>query len=163
MAASTPTCGASTWNFEPYYYAYPDANLPHGASKASYFELINQFTQAFGPLSVQRHLGLFARVQPGRRHRQLSGRQRHLHHHRLAERQRQCRPSVGAGGEVCRLQRLYLWRYRRHRDLEGLRAGSALYRHRSQQGHLRHFYMATKNACAGNFVATLTYNFTLFP
>ena len=31
------------WNIEPYYYAYPDANTV-GGPKASYFELINQFT-----------------------------------------------------------------------------------------------------------------------
>jgi uncharacterized protein (TIGR02001 family) len=40
------------WNFEPYYYAYPAADIPAGAPKPDYFELINQFTKAFGPLSL---------------------------------------------------------------------------------------------------------------
>src|SRR3954463_5973851 len=39
------------WNFEPYYYAYPSANTL-GTATADYFELINSFTKAFGPLSL---------------------------------------------------------------------------------------------------------------
>ena len=39
------------WNLEPYYYAYPSANYP-GAPQADYFELINQLTKAFGPITL---------------------------------------------------------------------------------------------------------------
>jgi uncharacterized protein (TIGR02001 family) len=38
------------WNFEPYYYSYPSASYG-GGPKPDYFELINQFTKAFGPAS----------------------------------------------------------------------------------------------------------------
>ena len=40
------------WNIEPYYYAYPDANTV-GGPVASYFELIDQFTKTFGPVTLQ--------------------------------------------------------------------------------------------------------------
>ena len=64
------------WNFKPYYYAYPSAELRLGAPKADYFELINQFTKAFGPVTLHRHLGLVAELRLRRRHRQLPGRHR---------------------------------------------------------------------------------------
>lgn len=40
------------WNLMPYYYAYPAQNFP-GAPQADYFELINQLTKAFGPVTLQ--------------------------------------------------------------------------------------------------------------
>ena len=38
------------WNFMPYYYAYPSENYP--GTTASFFEIINQFTKAFGPVTL---------------------------------------------------------------------------------------------------------------
>ena len=40
------------WNIEPYYYSYPAADIPAGTSKPDYFELINQLTHTFGPLTL---------------------------------------------------------------------------------------------------------------
>jgi uncharacterized protein (TIGR02001 family) len=39
------------WNIEPYYYAYPGANTL-GTPTADYFELINQLSKAFGPVTL---------------------------------------------------------------------------------------------------------------
>lgn len=39
-------------NTEAYYYSYPDYNDGHTTPKASYFEVINQLTHAFGPVTV---------------------------------------------------------------------------------------------------------------
>src|SRR4051812_38220654 len=39
------------WNIEPYYYAYPGHNAGGGPT-AEYFELINQLSKAFGPLTL---------------------------------------------------------------------------------------------------------------
>jgi uncharacterized protein (TIGR02001 family) len=39
------------WNIEPYYYAYPSTNT-FGGPTADYFELINQLSKPFGPLTL---------------------------------------------------------------------------------------------------------------
>jgi len=39
------------WNFMPYYYSYPPEKYGLGPN-ADYFELQNQFTKAFGPLTL---------------------------------------------------------------------------------------------------------------
>jgi uncharacterized protein (TIGR02001 family) len=39
------------WNLEPYYYAYPSANA-FGGPTADYFELINQLSKSFGPIAL---------------------------------------------------------------------------------------------------------------
>jgi uncharacterized protein (TIGR02001 family) len=39
------------WNFEPYYYAYPAADIPAGAPAPDYFELINQLSKTVGPVA----------------------------------------------------------------------------------------------------------------
>ncbi len=68
---------------------------------------------------------------------------------------------MGPERQVRRLQRLYLWRYRLTASYKGFAldlrySGTDL----SNVG-CSSFYMATNHACAGNVIATLTYNFTL--
>ena len=40
------------WNIEPYYYSYPSADIPAGAPKPDYFELINQVSHPLGPVAL---------------------------------------------------------------------------------------------------------------
>ena len=43
----TDLWGYADWNFMPYYYAYPAADIPVGATKPDYFELINQLSHTY--------------------------------------------------------------------------------------------------------------------
>ncbi len=40
------------WNIEPYYYSYPSAFIAPGTPKPDYFELINQLSKPFGPVTL---------------------------------------------------------------------------------------------------------------
>ena len=151
-------------NIEPYYYAYPDAYTPGtGVSNASYFEIITQLTHVFGPLSVQ---GTWA-YSPmfslgGGAGNWLAGNATYTVldwltvsanvGHQWVQAAKYFSSSdytewdIGATAtwKMFTLDLRYL-----DTDLSKASCGN--------------FYMATKNACEGNFVATLSYNFTLFP
>ena len=148
------------WNFEPYYYAYPSE--PNGYS-ADYFEIQNQFTKAFGALTLS---GTWAWSDNlafnGGTGNALYGNASYTVldwlsvSGNLGHQWAQNAKYAGSGD--------YTWA-----DI-GVTAswkGFALdLRYSStdlSNAKCANFYMATNHACAGNVVATLTYNVTLFP
>jgi uncharacterized protein (TIGR02001 family) len=155
--------GFAEWNIQPYYYAYPSADVPAGAPSPDYFELINQLSHTFGPVSVTatyawspelpfaggegNYLGGTAAI-PINDWLSISGNVGH----QWAENAK----LVGS--------RDYTWG-----DI-GVTAsymGFALDLRYSgtdlNRAQCAAFYMATTNACAGGFVGSLTYTVNLLP
>lgn len=150
------------WNLEAYYYSYPPENYP-GAPQADYFELINQLTKAVGPVTLQatwawspsfsfrtgtgNYLAGNASY-PITDWLSISG--------NLGHQWVQGAKFVGSGdytyadiGVTATYKSFALDLRYSGTDLGSVQCSS--------------FYMATKNACAGNVIATLTYNFSLLP
>jgi uncharacterized protein (TIGR02001 family) len=149
------------WNIEPYYYAYPSANTL-GTATADYFELINQFTKAFGPLTLT---GTWAYSPTfslgGGTGNYLAG----LASYTIND-------WLSISGNVGH-QWVQNAKYNGSRDYTYADIGVSA----SYKGFvldLRYsgtdlntaacgFYMGTTHACAGDVIATLTYNVSLFP
>ena len=149
------------WNIEPYYYAYPSANTL-GTATADYFELINQFTKAFGPLTLT---GTWAYSPTfslgGGTGNYLAG----LASYTIND-------WLSISGNVGH-QWVQNAKYNGSRDYTYADIGvSASYKGfvldvRYSGTDLNTaacgFYMGTTHACAGDVIATLTYNVSLFP
>jgi uncharacterized protein (TIGR02001 family) len=151
------------WNFMPYYYAYPSANVPAGTPRPDYFELINQFTKAFGPISLQGSYAWSNNLAfDGGEGNALYGNVTYTIldwlsisgnlGHQWAEKARLAGSrdyTYGDFGATATWKGLALDVRYSGTDLGTAQCGA--------------FYMATRHACSGGVVATLTYNFTLLP
>ena len=148
------------WNFEPYYYSYPSEP---GGFNADFFEIQNQFTKAFGPLTLS---GTWAWSDNlafnGGTGNALYGNASYTIldwlsvsgnlGHQWAQNAKYAGSSdytwadigVTASYKGFALDLRYSGT-----DLSNVKCAA--------------FYMATKHACAGNAVATLTYNVNLLP
>lgn len=147
------------WNLEGYYYSYPSAEYP-GAPHPDYFELINQFTKAFGPVTAQVTWAwspdFTFRTGPS--------------HYIAGNLAYTINDWLSISGNVGRqmISRTSQFDYT-YADIgvTGTYKGFALDLRYSgtdlSNANCSAFYMGTNHACAGNFVATLTYNFTLAP
>jgi len=149
------------WNIEPYYYAYPSANTL-GTATADYFELINQFTKVVGPLTLT---GTWAYSPTfslgGGTGNYLAG----LASYTIND-------WLSISGNVGH-QWVQNAKYNGSRDYTYADIGvTASYKGFALD--LRYsgtdlntascgFYMGTTHACAGDVIATLTYNVSLFP
>jgi uncharacterized protein (TIGR02001 family) len=152
------------WNFEPYYYSYPAEKYGAGPN-ADYLELINQFTKAFGPVTVQ---GTYAWSPNlgfnGGTGNYLAGNLAYTVNdwlsisgnlgHQWAQNAKYATPksrdyTYGDIGATATWKMFSLDVRYSGTDLSGAQCSA--------------FYMATTHACAGDFVATLNYNFTLLP
>jgi uncharacterized protein (TIGR02001 family) len=151
------------WNFMPYYYAYPAADIPAGAPAPDYFELINQLTYNFGPatgtatwawspnLPFNGGTGNYLAGNitiPINDWLSVSGN----FGHQWAQNAKYTGSSDynhGDLGVTATYQGFAL--DVRYTGTDLTRSGCA------------NFYMATKNACAGGVVATLSYSLALLP
>jgi uncharacterized protein (TIGR02001 family) len=153
------------WNIEPYMYLYPAANTAGGPSP-NYFELIDQLTKSFGPVTLQATWAwspdFSFRTGTGN---YLAGNAAYAINdwlsvsanigHQWVQGAKYAFPiksrdyTYADGGATATWKGFAL-------DLRysGTDLGSA---------QCSAFYMSTRHACAGNFIATLTYNITLFP
>ncbi|HEX4272752.1 MAG TPA: TorF family putative porin [Rhizomicrobium sp.] len=149
-------------NVEAYYYAYPDAET-FGGSKASYFEAITQLTHAFGPLSVQATWAWSPEFSlGGGTGNWLAGNATYTVLDWLTV-------SGNVGHQWVQAAKYFGSSDYTEWDL----GATATWKMFSldlryidtdlSKGSCANFYMPTKDACEGNFVATLNYNFTLWP
>ncbi|HKU65404.1 MAG TPA: TorF family putative porin [Rhizomicrobium sp.] len=148
------------WNFEPYYYAYPSANTP--GTTADYFELINQLSKSFGPLSLTATWAWSPNfsLETGTGN-YLAGMASYTILDWLSI-------SGNVGHQWVQQAKLFGSRDYTYADI-GLTASykgfaldlrwSGTDMNTAQCG----FYMGTRNACVGNVIATLTYNINLLP
>ena len=151
------------WNIEPYYYAYPAAEIPAGAPKPDYFELINQFTKAFGPVTLQATWAWSPNLAfDGGTGNYLAGNASYTildwlsisgnvgHQWAQGAKYVGSRDYTYADIGVTATYHSFALDLRYSgTDLNAMQCGA--------------FYMGTNHACAGNVIATLTYNFTLAP
>ena len=149
------------WNLEPYYYSYPTANVAGGPT-ADYFELINQFTKAFGPVSLTAMYAWSPTFSlGGGTGNYLAGMASYTINDWLS-----------ISGNVGH-QWVQAAKYNGSRDYTYGDIGVTATWH-SFALDLRYsgtdlntaecgFYMSTKHACSGNVIATLTYNVALLP
>ena len=151
------------WNFMPYYYAYPSANVVAGAPRPDYFELINQFTKAFGPVSLQGSYAWSNNLAfDGGEGNALYGNATYTIldwlsvsgniGHQWAENAKLVGSrdyTFGDIGATATYKGFALDVRYSGTDLGAIQCGA--------------FYMGTNHACSGGVVATLTYNFTLLP
>jgi len=150
------------WNIEPYYYAYPGANT-FGGPTADYFELINQLTKSFNGVTLQATYAWSPEFS-------LGGGPGHY---------------LAGMASYTILDWLSISGNLGHQWVRAANAsvGSRDYTYAdigvtaSYKGFaldLRYsgtdlgkgacgFYMGTNHACAGDVIATLTYNITLLP
>ena len=150
------------WNFMPYYYAYPSQNYGSGP-KADFFEIINQFTKAFGPATFTGSWAWSDNMYFD------SGTGNALY----GTASYTILDWLSVSGTIGH-QWVQNAKYAGSRDYTygdiGATAtwkGFALdLRYNGTDLNTTQcaaFYMATTNACKGNFVATLTYNISLLP
>jgi uncharacterized protein (TIGR02001 family) len=151
------------WNFMPYYYAYPSANVVAGAPRPDYFELINQLTKSFGPVSLQASYAWSNNLAfDGGEGNALYGNATYTIldwlsvsgnvGHQWAENAKLVGSrdyTYGDIGATATYKGFALDVRYSGTDLGTVQCGA--------------FYMGTLHACSGGVVATLTYNFTLLP
>lgn len=151
------------WNIEPYYYSYPAADVPAGTSAPDYFELINQLTKTVGPVSLTATWAWSPNLAyDGGTGNYVAGTASFTVNDwlsisgNLGHQWAQGAKYVGSSdytyadiGATATYKGFALDLRYSGTDLGNLQCGA--------------FYMGTKNACAGNFIATLTYNFNLWP
>jgi len=150
------------WNFMPYYYAYPAEKYGSGPN-ADYFELINQFTKAFGPVSFTGTWAWSPNLAfDGGTGNYLAGLASYTINDWLSI-------SGNVGHQWAQNAKYVGSRDYTYADI-GVTAtykGFALDLRYSgtdlSNSQCGAFYMATNHACAGNFIGTLTYNVSLFP
>jgi len=152
------------WNFMPYYYSYPGEKYGAGPN-ADYFELINQFTKAFGPVSFTATYAWSDNLAfNGGTGNYLAGLASYTINdwlsisgnvgHQWAQNAKYASPrssdyTYADIGVTATYKGFALDLRYSGTDLNSAQCGS--------------FYMATNHACAGNFIGTLTYNVSLFP
>jgi uncharacterized protein (TIGR02001 family) len=151
------------WNIEPYYYSYPFADIPAGTAKPDYFELIDQLTHTWGAFTA---VATYAWSPDfpfnGGTGNYLAGTGTYVINdwlslsgnvgHQWAAAAKLATPKsrdytyFDIGGTLTYKAFAFDLRYS-GTDLGGVQCAS--------------FWMATKNACVGTVVGTLTYNFAL--
>ena len=150
------------WNFEPYYYSYPSEEYGSGPN-ADYFELINQFSKAFGPVTLTGTWAWSPNLAfDGGTGNYLAGTASYTIldwlsvsgnlGHQWAENAKLVGSrdyTYGDIGATATYKGFALDVRYSGTDLGTAQCGA--------------FYMATRHACSGGVVATLTYNFTLLP
>ena len=149
------------WNFEPYYYAYPSANLAGGPT-ADYFELQNTLSKSFGPLALSASWAWSPTFSlGGGTGNALYGNATYtildwlsvsgnLGHQwvQAAKFNASSDYTYGDIGVTATYKSFALDLRYSSTDLNTASCG---------------FYMGTTHACAGDVIATLTYNFNLLP
>jgi uncharacterized protein (TIGR02001 family) len=149
------------WNFEPYYYAYPGANTL-GTATADYFELINQLSKSFGPVAFTATWAWSPTFSlGGGTGNYLAGMASYTINDWLSisgnvgHQWVQAAKYAGSGdytyadiGVTASYKGFALDLRYSGTDLSASRCG---------------FYMGTNHACAGDVIATLTYNVSLLP
>jgi len=150
------------WNFMPYYYSYPPEKYGLGPN-ADYFELQNQFTKAFGPLTLS---GTWAWSDNlafnGGTGNALFGNATYSIldwlsvsgniGHQWAQNAKYAGSTGYTYGDIGATA---TWKgFALDLRYNGTDLSAA---------HCAAFYMATNHACDGNFIATLTYNISLLP
>jgi uncharacterized protein (TIGR02001 family) len=151
------------WNIEPYYYAYPSANTL-GTATADYFELINQLSKSFGPVSLTATWAWSPTFSlGGGTGNYIAG----LASYTITD-------WLSISGNVGH-QWVQAAKYATPKSGDytyadiGLTAtykGFALdlrYSGTDLSNGACQFYMGTNHACSGDVIATLTYNFALLP
>jgi len=152
------------WNFMPYYYAYPAADIPAGAPSPDYFELINQLshtadfgltgtaTWAWSPnLPFDGGTGNYLALNltyPINDWLSISGN----FGHQWAQQAKYVGSSDYNHGD------LGVTATYQGFSLDVRYTGTDL-----TASGCRNFYMATRNACAGGVVGTLSYTVSLLP
>ena len=152
------------WNFEPYYYSYPGEKYGSGPN-ADYFELINQFTKTFGPVTLTGTWAWSPNLAfDGGTGNYLAGMASYTINdwlsisgnlgHQWAQNAKYASPrssdyTYADIGVTATYKGFALDLRYSGTDLNAVQCGS--------------FYMATRHACAGNFIGTLTYNINLLP
>lgn len=151
------------WNIEPYYYSYPAASTPGGAPTPDYFELINQLSKTFGAVSLTATWAWSPNLAyDGGTGNYVAGTASFTLTDWLTL-------SGNVGHQWAQGAKFVGSRDYTYADLGATATwkGFALDLRYSgtDLGRVQcgAFYMGTQNACAGNFIATLTYNFTLWP
>ena len=151
------------WNFMPYYYAYPAADIPAGAPGPDYFELINQLTYNFGPFTSTATWAWSPELAfGGGTGNYLAGNGTVPIHdwlsvsgnigHQWAQNAKYAGSSDYNHGD------LGITATYNGFSLDARYTGTDL-----TASGCRNFYMTTRNACAGGFVATLSYTISLLP
>ncbi|HWM61278.1 MAG TPA: TorF family putative porin [Rhizomicrobium sp.] len=149
------------WNIEPYYYAYPSANAAGGPT-ADYFELINQLSKPFGPVTLTATWAWSPTFSlGGGTGNYFAGTAAYTINDWLSV-------SGNLGHQWVQAAKYNGSSDYTYADI-GVTAtykGFALdlrYSGTDLNNTTCGFYMGTKHACAGDVVATLTYNFALLP
>ena len=151
--------GGTDLNVEAYEYAYPDANVGPGGPSASFFEGIFTITHAFGPLSLDAVYAVSPQFTLG------SGTGNYLEGQAIYTVTDWLTVSANVGHQWVELAPSDYT----HADI----GATATWKQFSldaryvstdiKKADCSAFWMGTKNACSGGFMATLTYNFTLLP
>ena len=159
----TDLWGFADWNIQPYYYAYPSADVPAGAPSPDYFELINQLSHTYGPVSLTATWAWSPELAFG------GGEGNWLAGNAVIPINDWLSISGTVGHQWAENAKLVGSRDYTHGDI-GVTAsymGFALdLRYAGTDLNAAEcgaFYMATKNACSGGFVGSLTYTVALVP
>jgi uncharacterized protein (TIGR02001 family) len=154
--------GGTDLNVEAYYYAYPDADT-FGGSKASYFEAITTLSHSFGPLAVN---GTWAYSPEfslgGGTGNWLAGGGSYTVADWLSV-------SANLGHQWVQAAKYFGSRDYTEWDLGATAAWKSFSLDARYvdtdlgKGSCANFWMPTRNACQAGFVATLSYNFSLYP
>jgi uncharacterized protein (TIGR02001 family) len=149
------------WNIEPYYYAYPTANVAGGAT-ADYFELINQLSKPFGPVTLTASYAYSPTFSLGGGEGNATwGTAAYTINDWLSV-------SGNIGHQWVQAAAINGSRDYTYGDFGFTATYKAFaldlrYSGTDMGTAACSFYMTTTHACAGNFVATLTYNINLLP
>ncbi|HVZ27267.1 MAG TPA: TorF family putative porin [Rhizomicrobium sp.] len=150
--------GGTDLNVEAYEYAYPDANT-FGGSDASYFEGIFTLTHAFGPLSLDAVWAISPEFSLG------GGTGNYLEGQAVFTVTDWLTVSANVGHQWVDLAPSDYT----HADFgataswNGFALDARYVTTDIGQTNCAGFWMGTKNACSGGFVATLTYNIAILP
>lgn len=155
--------GFADLNVQAYYYAYPSANLPAGAPELSYFEGIAQLSKTIDALTLTATWAYSPELAAG------GGTGNYLGGNATFVVNDWLSLSGNVGHQWAQGAKYVGSRDYTHYDigaslsymgfvLDGRWNSTDL-----NAGACGAFYMATTDACKGSFVATLTYNFKLFP
>ena len=151
------------WNFEPYYYAYPSANIPAGTPRPDYFELINQLTKTFGAATLQATYAWSDNFPfDGGEGNYLAGMASYTINDWLSI-------SGNVGHQWAANAKLVGSRDYTYGDIGATATWKGLALDLRYSGtdlntaQCGAFWMATTHACGGGFVASVTYSFTLLP
>lgn len=150
--------GGTDLNVEAYEYAYPDAKT-FGGPAASYFEGIFTLTHAFGPLSLDAVYAVSPEFTLGSgTGNYVEGQAAYTVNDWLAisanvgHQWVQLAPSDYTHADIGATA---TWK---QFSLDARYVGTTI-----KKADCAAFWMGTRNACGGGFVATLTYNFALLP